>query len=195
VSNALPRWSCGRGVLACLLLAESTVTCGARGGLFSAESVAADGGMAGGDALGSAPTYVPPPYDAAALERARALCAGPLGPPDPVTNDDGFRARAIGAWFYCGPTKPTDTTPTSGTGLELASDGYWYNLVNDGDGGVARDPKNRGSYRLSLVGPAAAIILENTATLDEIAFRSGPREMISRSDSAATYAWMVAFGQ
>jgi hypothetical protein len=185
-----PHWGTyGRALIACLLVTGATATCG---GVVSAENVGDDGGS-----LGNPSTYVPPPYDAAAVERALALCAGPPGSPDPIPDDDGFRARAVGAWFYCGSMKRTDTTPTSGTGLELASDGYWYNLVNDGDGGVVRDLKHWGSYRLCKQCPDAIILepAEIGALLQPVYFRSGPREMSALSESIPTYEWMVAFGQ
>jgi hypothetical protein len=178
----------GWAVIVYLLVAEATAACG---GVVSTENLGADGGS-----LESPPTYVPPPYDAAAVKRARALCAGPLGPQDPATDDNGFRERAIGAWFYCDSLKPTDTTPTSGVGLELASDGYWYNLVNDADGGVVRDLKNWGLYRLCKQCPDAIILQPPMgALLQPVYFRRGPREMSALSDSTPTYGWMVAFGQ
>jgi hypothetical protein len=80
---------------------------------------------------------VPEVFSAAAVDRARQLCAPPPNtlPWTVYESQADLRASLTGGWLVCSWLAPQDARS-----LEFTADGHWYTLVPDEDGGLGRAP-------------------------------------------------------
>ena len=74
-------------------------------------------------------------FSSTRVASALAQCTLPHGPPVTVSTGNDVLEQATGAWILCPPESSAIETLLS-PGLVLESDGQWYRLVDDGNGGL-----------------------------------------------------------
>jgi hypothetical protein len=86
-------------------------------------------------------------FDMGQVQQAQAQCGLSHGAEDPVSTWGNAQAELVGAWYLCSGSTALSAT-TFSPGIELATDGTWYRLASDGQGGLTRGQgvENQGTW-------------------------------------------------
>lgn len=115
----------------------SNQVCNADGRSFGPCACAspADGGGIVGVSPGDGGGEEAGAFSSTRVAAALAQCNLPHGPPVTVSTGNDVVAQATGAWLLC-PTESSAIAALLSPGLVLGSEGQWYRLVDDGNGGL-----------------------------------------------------------
>jgi hypothetical protein len=169
----------------------------------AAPSVANPGPFVVGDASGA--ELFTPQRVAAAL----ATCGLPHGPAVTLSTVGEKRAQLVGSWFFCPVTGGPETAYSDpDRSMAFTSDGQWYNLLLDPDGGLVHGygVVNQGTYSIgeesdasddaSLNGSPNVYIQLAAGGIngDAISFETSPSRMFVVIGTAGTEEWFVSLG-